>query len=98
MAFETAIAWRARNDAPYFCDGNRPSRQFVPAVVAQISNLLYRRIGFCGTLAGYRAIDPIGALPISNRRYGRVQLCVTRLAGSLRAQLADLRRGGSPRR
>jgi hypothetical protein len=50
--------------------------------VAQIFNLPYRRIAFCGAFAS--ATLPLGseALPITNRRYGRVQLCATLVAAS----------------
>ena len=40
--------------------------------VAQIGNLLYRRIAFCGTSASASALEISGALPITNRRYGRL--------------------------
>src|SRR6187200_2323874 len=46
--------------------------------VAQICNLLYRRIAFCGTWASARALELSDALPITNRRYGRLQICATR--------------------
>jgi hypothetical protein len=45
--------------------------------VAQICNLLYRRIAFCGTFANARALELSNALPITNRRYGRLQICAT---------------------
>jgi prepilin-type N-terminal cleavage/methylation domain-containing protein len=46
--------------------------------VAQICNLLYRRIAFCGAPASPRALELSDALPITNRRYGRLQICATR--------------------
>jgi hypothetical protein len=46
--------------------------------VAQICNLPYRRIAFCGTSAWSRALECSDALPITNRRYGRLQICATR--------------------
>ncbi|MEO8427401.1 MAG: prepilin-type N-terminal cleavage/methylation domain-containing protein [Verrucomicrobiota bacterium] len=46
--------------------------------VAQIWNLLYRRIGFCGTSASASALELSDALPITNRRYGRLQICAMR--------------------
>jgi hypothetical protein len=49
---------------------------------AQIFNLPYRRIGFCGAFELSRAFRIINALPIANRRYGRFQICATALAGS----------------
>jgi len=54
------------------------------ADVAQICNLLYRRIASCEVSARSRVLDLAGAWPITNRRYGRVQLCATgkRLLGA----------------
>jgi len=46
-------------------------------VVAQICNLLYRRIAFCWTLITPRALGVANALPIENRRYGRLKICAT---------------------
>ncbi len=46
-------------------------------VVAQIFNLLYRRITFCGSPATSSVLEFTGALPIANRRYGRLQTCAT---------------------
>jgi hypothetical protein len=46
--------------------------------VAQICNLLYRRIAFCGTSARASALELSDALPITNRRYGRLQICATK--------------------
>jgi hypothetical protein len=46
--------------------------------VAQICNLLYRRIAFCGTSASPGAFELSDALPIINRRYGRLQICATK--------------------
>jgi hypothetical protein len=51
---------------------------FQPPGVAQICNLLYRRIAFCGALASPSALELSNALPITNRRYGRLQICATR--------------------
>ena len=45
--------------------------------VAQICNLLHRRIAFCDAFARSRALCPSAALPITNRRYGRLEICVT---------------------
>jgi len=41
--------------------------------VAQICNLLYRGIAFCGTLASASALELSEALPITNRRYGAIR-------------------------
>src|SRR6266542_2996319 len=38
---------------------------------------LYRRIAFCGTSASVSALESSDALPIANRRYGRLQICAT---------------------
>src|SRR5258705_8229379 len=46
--------------------------------VAQIGNLLYRRIAFCGAVKSAHALELSDALPIANRRYGRLQICATR--------------------
>jgi hypothetical protein len=47
------------------------------AQVAQIINLPYRRIAFCGASAVAMRSMGSEALPIANRRYSRVQLCAT---------------------
>jgi hypothetical protein len=39
--------------------------------------LLYRRIAFCGTSASATALKLLDAQPITNRRYGRLQICAT---------------------
>src|SRR6266508_57559 len=39
---------------------------------------LYRRIAFCGASAGASALVRSNRLPITNRRYGRLQICATR--------------------
>jgi hypothetical protein len=45
--------------------------------VAQICNLPYRRIAFCGARAGSTRQQVSSALPITNRRYSRLQICAT---------------------
>jgi len=45
--------------------------------VAQIFNLPYRGMAFRRGSTGSRALELAEALPIANRRYGRVQLCAT---------------------
>src|SRR5438034_10103493 len=45
--------------------------------VAQICNLPYRRIVFCGPCE-YSPLTIFEALPITNRRYSRLQICATR--------------------
>src|SRR5437763_11375351 len=49
----------------------------VVSEVAQISNLLYRRISFCGPPYNPGFLGHLDALPITNRRYGRLQICAT---------------------
>src|SRR5262245_28823750 len=51
--------------------------------VAQICNLLVRRIAFCGALTTSRTLESPDVLPITNRRYSRLQICATRLSGAL---------------
>jgi sugar phosphate isomerase/epimerase len=51
--------------------------------VAQICNLLYRRIAFCGARTGSTHQQVSSTLPIPNRRYGRLQICATTLAAIL---------------
>ena len=46
--------------------------------VAQISNLPYRRIGFCVTPARSSASESFDALPMANRRYGRLKSALRR--------------------
>jgi hypothetical protein len=41
---------------------------------------LYRRIAFCPASAGASAPELLDALPITNRRYGRLQICATSFA------------------
>jgi len=48
-------------------------------IVAQICNLLYRRIGFCATSANASALELADALPIANLRYDT--LCAKHIAG-----------------
>jgi zinc protease len=48
--------------------------------VAQIFNLPYRRIAFCGAWEYSEAAERLEALPSATRRYSRVQLCATVLA------------------
>ena len=38
---------------------------------------LYRRIAFCGKPVNASALEISGAPPITNRRYGRLQICAT---------------------
>ena len=45
--------------------------------VAQISNLLYRRIPFRESRAGSQPQQLASAMPIGNRRYGRLEICAT---------------------
>ena len=45
--------------------------------VAQICNLLYRRITSCWASVKSRALRIANGQPIANRRYSRVQLCAT---------------------
>jgi hypothetical protein len=45
--------------------------------VAQVCNLPYRRIAFCGMWESSRALELSDPLPITNRRYGRLQICAT---------------------
>jgi hypothetical protein len=45
--------------------------------VAQISNLLYRRIPFCRAQGGSQRQQVIWGLPIGNRRYSRLEICAT---------------------
>ncbi|MEO8425619.1 MAG: Ig-like domain-containing protein, partial [Verrucomicrobiota bacterium] len=45
--------------------------------VAQICNLLYRRIAFCGTSTSASPLELSDTQPITNRRYGRLQICAT---------------------
>jgi hypothetical protein len=46
-------------------------------LAAQIFNLLYRRIPFCRLYHPSRALERCYALPIENRRYSRLKICVT---------------------
>src|SRR6266571_1727142 len=45
--------------------------------VAQISNLLYRRVGLCGACAHSDAVNLSNALPTASRRYSRLEICAT---------------------
>ena len=68
------------------CPGRRAPRRFL---VAQICNLLYRRIVFCGGLERVsRRVTPNGP-PIANRRYSRVQLCATWVAAAPRCAVSQ---------
>ena len=53
--------------------------------VAQILDLLYRGIAFCGPRESYQAAATLDGQPISNRRYSSLKVCATsaaRLAAS----------------
>jgi hypothetical protein len=50
--------------------------------VAQICNLLFRRIASCWASAVRGALRISDALPIANRRYSRLQVCATLKPGS----------------
>src|SRR5262249_51182058 len=63
-----------------------PIRQIMPFAsrwrgtirkVSQIFNLLYRRIAFCQRLQLDRRLETSNRLPIANRRYSRLKICVT---------------------
>ncbi len=60
------------------------ARPPAPFGVAQIFNLPYRRITSCRVSWRLEALDHAGALPMTNRRYGRVQLCAAACAVSAR--------------
>ena len=64
--------WEARSE----CGSAR-----ILNAVAQIFNPPHRRISFCGPSSSSGALDISDALPIANRRYGRLQTCAT-YAGS----------------
>src|SRR5262249_11404633 len=51
--------------------------QAVDGFVAQISNLLYRKIAFCGASAKSRALERFDDLPSATRRYSGLQICAT---------------------
>src|SRR5437773_1997041 len=74
--------------------GRRAACSWCVFSVAQICNLLYRRISFCGTSASASALELSDTLPITNRRYGRLQICATtpRLCAK---HLPKLRRDGA---
>ena len=55
-----------------------------PGKVAQVSNLLYRRIPFCYTPQFSIALGNANLLPIGNRRYGRLETCATRVVSAVR--------------
>src|SRR5438094_9301168 len=57
-----------------------PTRNAKPGyftIVAQICNLLYLRIVFCGPAATASVLEAGDTLPIANRRYSRLQICAT---------------------
>lgn len=56
--------------------------------VAQICNLLYRRIAFCSTSASASALELLEPLPITNRRYGGLEICATRRRCALNTSAA----------
>ena len=49
----------------------------LPTPVAQTCSLLYRRVALCQTAVNLGAWDRSDALPITNRRYGRLKICAT---------------------
>jgi hypothetical protein len=48
-----------------------------PNLVAQTFSLLYRRILFCVRATTRRSLESLAALPIPDRRYGRLEICAT---------------------
>jgi len=58
------------------------SAKHIP-VVAQVSNLLYRRASSLRTLHIFNALRLSDALPIGNRRYSRLETCATTLSRAL---------------
>ena len=52
--------------------------------VAQIWNLPYRRIAFCAASAQSEAVSSADALPIPNRRNGRLKICYEQTSASNR--------------
>ena len=54
-----------------------PCGMAVGRAVAQTCSLLYRRFVTCGSPAESRVLGLSGALPITNRRYGRLKICAT---------------------
>jgi hypothetical protein len=49
----------------------------LPRPVAQTCGLLYRRVALCQTSTKHGAWDRSDAVPITNRRYGRLKICAT---------------------
>ena len=47
------------------------------ASVAQIVNLLYRRLATCECDSFFTRSERVDALPIANRRHGRLPACAT---------------------
>jgi hypothetical protein len=47
------------------------------AFVAQTGSLLCRRMASCGVSTVWARVGVVGALPITNRRYGRLPICAT---------------------
>ena len=58
--------------------------------VAQIFNLPYRRIAFCGAWANPKRWDESDPLPTSSRRNGRLQVCATMNALRLDSDISSL--------
>ena len=73
-------AWLSHGDKKLFMKSEKttPSGLKLRALpVAQIFNLLYRRISFCPTANASRAQTGLDAQPIKNRRYSRLKICAT---------------------
>ena len=72
---------------------NEGTPRRLPEGVAQIFNVPYRRIEFCGALALSSARESFDAPPITNRRYGRLKICATTVTAPVVLPSCALRQG-----
>src|SRR5207247_1077666 len=69
--------WRTTGECGGWLGAGRSVVRRICLAVAQSCTLLYRRIPFCRSSPNTTAPEWLDALPITNRRYSRVQLCAT---------------------
>ncbi len=70
--------------------GRGPQKVGYVFSVAQIFNLLYHRIAVCCPLTITCAFELSDVPPITNRRYGRLQICATKPSRALNAYKREL--------
>jgi len=66
-------------------ESSGPRLPRLPFLAARTFSLLYRGIVFCGSPASSSVREDADGMPITNRRYGRLKVCVTVISLAARA-------------